>query len=593
MTDDEYDSAIDQLRSMDPTNPFLTKVGAPIAAGDEVALPIPLPSLNKIKPDGSLQKWLTKVPATHYHASAKLDGCSALWFPATGKLYTRGDGLKGRDISAFARLFKGLSTKGASAGIRAVRGELIMRTDSSAIPDGKLSRNIVAGALNRKGSEVDPALFSEIRFVAYELVDPVSLTPTAAYQILTANGYEVAAFIKIPVSELTEANLSKVFSDMEKASPYQLDGIVVSPNTTRDPSFKPEVRAVGAINPADRVAWKTRLVANTATTTVLSVEWNVSAAGVLIPRVLFDPVTLAGANISAATGLHGRWIFDNTVGPGAVIEVRRAGDVIPQIIAVHTVAPGGAAMPTAYTWDSVHIRPVGDAVAAESDQIRLTRALAELGAENVGPGVVAKLYAAGYTTIGKIYTASQADIESKVESCKARAAEKIWNGLRASQNTWTTLHFLCASCAMPRGVGSTKLQPLLAIEPHPELWNATTLKAYRPAGLSEATIDAIVETVPAYMAWLAETKLTASATQIQSTVAKSSGFVVVLTGFRDKVLETAMATAGHTIADSVTKKTTHVVHPDGPIPVSTKIAKAQEIGASVMSVSAFRSILGL
>jgi DNA ligase (NAD+) len=598
MTDDEYDTAIDQLRSIDPTNPFLTAVGAPVAAGDEVVLPIPLPSLNKIKPsatvtDGPLQKWLAKNPATHYHASTKLDGCSALWFPATGKLYTRGDGLKGRDISTFARLFKGLSSKGASAGIRAIRGELIMRTDSPAIPSGKLSRNIVAGALNRKGSEVDPALFAEIRFVAYELVDPVTLTPAASYQILSANGYEVAASMKIPASEMTEANLSKIFTDMETASPYQLDGIVVGPNAGRDPSFKPEVRVSGAVNPADRVAWKTRLVANTATTTVKSVEWNVSASGVLIPRVLFDSVKVAGANISAATGLHGRWIFDNKVGPGSVIEIRRAGDVIPQIIAVHTVAPGGASMPSHYIWDSVHIRPVGDAVAAESDQIKLTRALSELGAENVGPGVVAKLYNAGYTTIGKIYNVSQADIEAKVEGCKARAAEKIWTGLRASESKWTMLHFLCASCVMPRGVGSSKLQPLLDIEPRPPHWSSPTLKANRPAGLSEATIDAIVDAIPAWLAWMTETKLTPSTTTIspKHTVSGGPSYVVVLTGFRDKAMEAAIVAAGHTIADTVTKKTTHVVYPDGPAPTSTKITKALEIGAAVMTVSAFRAIL--
>jgi NAD-dependent DNA ligase len=590
MTDDEYDAAIDQLRELDPANPFLTAVGAPVAAGDEVSLPIPLPSLNKIKPSASLlQKWLAKFPATYYNVSAKLDGCSALWFPATGKLYTRGDGLKGRDISAFARLFKGLSSKGGGA----VRGELIMRTDSPAIPAGKLARNIVAGALNRKGSEVDPTLFAEIRFVAYELVDPVTLAPTASYQQMAANGFEVATSVNIPADDMSESNLSMVFTDMETSSPYQLDGIVVAPNLGRAATFKPEVRATGAVNPNDRVAWKTRLVATSARTTVRTVEWNVSASGVLIPRVLFDSVTLAGANIGAATGLHGRWIFDNAVGPGAVIEVRRAGDVIPQIIAVHTPAPGGAAMPAVYTWDSVHIRPL--VLAAESDQIRLTRALGELGAENVGPGVVAKLYAAGFTTIGKIYAASQADIEAKVEGCKARASEKIWTGLRAAQSTWTTLHFLCASCAMPRGVGASKLQPLLAIEPLPSHWNASVLKAARPAGLSEATIDAIVDAVPSYLAWISETKLVAAAVApvLSSSNSAPGGYVVVLTGFRDKVLEAAIASASHTVTDSVTKKTTHVVHPDGPAPTSSKITKAQENGATILSASAFKALLGL
>ena len=100
MTDEQYDALVDRLEELDPTNPFLTKVGAPIETGDEVPLPIPLPSLNKAKP-GTLAKWVSKNPAVSYMVSAKLDGCSALWLPETRKLYTRGDGVKGRDISAF------------------------------------------------------------------------------------------------------------------------------------------------------------------------------------------------------------------------------------------------------------------------------------------------------------------------------------------------------------------------------------------------------------------------------------------------------------------------------------------------------------
>ena len=598
MTDDEYDAAVDRLRDLAPAHPFLTAVGASVAAGDEVTLPIPLPSLNKIKGgDSSLPKWLAKYPTTDYHVSTKLDGCSALWLPAEGKLYTRGDGLKGRDISAFARYFQGLSTKAKQP--IAVRGELIMRTDSAAIPSGKLARNIVAGALNRKANEIDVALFREIRFVAYELVRPANLAPAAAFDYLRAAGFEVATALCLDAADVTEANLSKTFTDMEAASPYQLDGIVVAPNVARAVANQGvyEVRATGAVNPADRVAWKTRLTASSARTTVRTVEWNVSASGVLVPRVLFDTVTLAGANIGAATGLHGRWIYDNGVGPGAVIEVRRAGDVIPQIIAVHVPAPGGPAMPNRYTWDSVHIRPVGDDAAAETEQIRMTRALAELGAENVGAGMVAKLYEAGFTTLAALYAASPADFAGRVAGCKERAAEKIWNGLRVKQTEWTECDLLVASCEMPRGVGRSKLQPLLEIEGDVGAWPTAVarFKGARPAGLSEATIDAIVDAVPAYLSWRTASTLRPSvATRIvttKSNVVAPGTMVVVFTNVRDKALEAALVAAGHTVADAVTKKTTHVIHPDGPAPASTKITKGQEYGAAILPIGALRALL--
>jgi DNA ligase (NAD+) len=396
--------------------------------------------------------------------------------------------------------------------------------------------------------------------------------------------------------------LSQLFTALEAKCPFQLDGIVVAPNTER-PDYNPITRNGEAVNPTDRVAWKTRLTANTARTTVRSVEWNVSHHGFLIPRVLFDTVTLAGANISAATGLHGRWIHDNGVGPGAIIEVRRAGDVIPQIIAVHTkVEP---AMPPRYTWATeeagcIHIQPVGDDAAKESACIQLTHALGELGAENVGAGLVAKLYAAGYKTVGAIYKGTAANFAATVDGCKEKGAERLWTGLRAKQSSWTTLNFMMASCTMPRAVGPSRLTPLLALEPNPALWPASVaaLKAAKPAGLSIATIDAIVEAIPAYLAWFAETGLSVAKEvkagiqvkeESQESQVPAEVWTIVFTGVRSKETEAALEAAGHIIADTVTKKTTHVVYADGPMPTTTKITKAKEAGIKVLSLSEFRS----
>ena len=498
-----------------------------------------------------------------------------------------------------------------------------MRMDSPMIPEGKIARNIVAGALNRKLDDVDAALFGEIQFVAYELVSSAAnqhrisgsaagselvsrpdLTPTEAYAALRTAGFKTAMSMRLAPADMTPARLSEAFTACEKACPFQLDGIVVAPNTARPASWKPEIRSGAAVNPADRVAWKTRQVAQTARTTVLAVEWNVSASGYLIPRVLFDTVFLAGANIGAATGLHGRWIYENGVGPGAEIEVRRAGDVIPQIIAVHSATPAGAAMPPAFEWvgetaDAVHIRLPAGTETTESKCIQLTHALSELGAENVGSGVVAKLYAAGFRTVGAIYAASQADLAAKVEGVKAKGAERIWNGLRVKMLLWTELDFMCASCRMPRGVGHTKLKPLLALNPNPQTWSRAALKAARPAGLSEKTIDEICDALPAYYAWRAVecVGIGPSSTPVAAAVggagasAAADQMVVVMTGFRDKALITALEAAGHIVADAVSKKTTHVVYPDGPEPTSTKLTKAKELGAAVMSASAFRLLL--
>ena len=623
MTDAEYDAAIERLETLAPDHPFLKRVGAALPASlaaEEVALPVPLPSLNKAKP-GTLAKWLSRHPAAAYQISTKLDGCSALWLPETRQFFTRGDGLRGRNISAFAPYIQGLplppsssasaSASAASSSVRAVRGEIIMRTDSPAIPAGKLARNIVAGALNRK--EPDPTLFAQLRFVAYELLHPANETPTQGYRLMRTAGYEVARSTTIAAGDMTEAKLSDVFGKAEASSPYQLDGIVVAPDLARHgphslsaaaTATAASIKSEKSENPEDRVAWKTRPAGLQATqrTKVLEVEWNVSHGGHLIPRVLFEPVALAGATIGAATGLHGRWIHDNKVGPGAIVEIRRAGDTIPQIIAVHSPAPSGPSMPPSYQWlgdpeSAVHIGPVAGNVAleAESEKIKLTHALGELGAENVGPGIVAKLYDAGFTTVGAVYAGSPAEFEERLDGVKEKSAQRIYEGLRAAQSGWTTLTFLTASSTMPRGVGKTKLAPLLAMEPDVTAWTTATLSP-RPAGLSDKTIDAIIASVPAFLAWFAETGFHAPAPPPSNSASAAASkpvdaMTVVFTGARDKALEAELAAKGHTVAASVTKKTTHVVYPDSAEPTSSKIDAAKAAGIPILTMTAFRTLL--
>jgi hypothetical protein len=128
--------------------------------------------------------------------------------------------------------------------IGAVRGELIMRTDSSAVPPGKLARNIVAGALNRK--EPDPALFAEIRFVAYELVYPSTVVPSQAYREMRLAGLEVARSVVVPAADMSEAKLSDVFGKAE-ARPQRRMGVVLAGGTSPEQARERADRAAAQI----------------------------------------------------------------------------------------------------------------------------------------------------------------------------------------------------------------------------------------------------------------------------------------------------------------------------------------------------------
>ena len=256
MTDDAYDAAIEQLRLVDKNHPFLTKVGSPLlSVCEEVDLPYELPSLNKLKTQEAIDAWsdLSKTNTT-FHVSVKLDGCSTLWLPRTKQLFTRGDGMRGRDISSFAQYFKGFATKKGVAEV--VRGELIIPISNT--PTGKLARNIVAGILNRQTP--DPELFAQVRFVAYELIQPL-MTPENAFATLASEGFEIADSHLIPKNQMTVEHLSQLFTTMEAASSYQIDGIVLAPNVAERLKKKhtKEKKEKGVENPLDRMAWKTRL----------------------------------------------------------------------------------------------------------------------------------------------------------------------------------------------------------------------------------------------------------------------------------------------------------------------------------------------
>ncbi|NCA22960.1 MAG: hypothetical protein EBS86_17770, partial [Crocinitomicaceae bacterium] len=346
---------------------------------------------------------------------------SALWVPATGKLYTRGDGIKGRDISAFAPHIRGLvkDLKEGEGGelVHSIRGELVIPKESSVIPPGMLGRNIVAGFLNTP--KPIPANLKHVHFVAYQHLvtdESESQPPSEEYELLSTVGFVMADSMEVRAKEVSPATLTEILDSMEADCIYSIDGIVVTPDVAGT-GTGPKVRSGKAVNPSDQIAWKVRGEERTATTTVRAVEWNISRGGYLIPTVQFHPVSLSGATISAATGLHGRWIYENGVGPGAEIEIRRSGDVIPQITAVLEPAPGGAAMPALYKWvdsdgasvgsadstdsapapsaSSVHIKPVGAEYAAAFAQRKLTHALKELGAEIIEVSLPHTSYAVG------------------------------------------------------------------------------------------------------------------------------------------------------------------------------------------------------
>jgi NAD-dependent DNA ligase len=102
-----------------------------------------------------------------------------------------------------------------------------------------------------------------------------------------------------------------------------------------------------------------------------------------------------------------------------------------------------------------------------------------------------------------------------------------------------------------------------------------------------------MDSLNAYYAWRAMNPLIYPyVSMTAATPAAGPGSLcVVFTGARDKELEAAMTSAGHVVADAVSKKTTHVVYPDGTVPTSSKITKAQAAGIPTIPMSELKALL--
>ena len=570
MDDDEFDALVEKLRTIDPKNPFFKTVGATVGAG-AVKLPYLMPSLDKIKPgEDSLRRFL--AAGTAFVVSEKLDGLSALWSPSKKNLYLRGDGVEGQDISHLTAI-QGLRKDGkAKFGI--VRGEIVL--ERSQVVKGP-ARSWVNGLIHQTAPAASEV--AKLRFVAYEVLFPSRLSRSAQFAWLAAAGYETPWHMS--AAAVTEEALKAWLVERRAQSAYDTDGIVVGYDAVT------EVKGDALKNPKDCVAFKMPLADQKAVTKVLAVEWNTSAQGYLIPRIQFEPVTIGGAVIQYCTGHNARAILTGGVGPGAMICIRRSGDVIPTLESV--VTPCAAAMPAAGVWDgdektAAHMRMASGTTSKELVTSQMGYFLKKLEIPGAGPSTWKELVDAGIDTPKKLWDTGAARLS---EILGPKTGATLHASLRKAFATVDEQTLMIASSMMPRSVGETKLKTLFEAEADPRRWTALTTV---PDSWSSDSLKAFQAIYPQYETWRQQITWVAypipriAAAAAPATALKGRAESICFTGFRDKDLEAKLVAAGHVIHGAVTGKTTILVTPDDGAETE-KIKKARATGVRVLKKS--------
>jgi NAD-dependent DNA ligase len=405
------------------------------------------------------------------------------------KLYTRGDGIIGSDISYLTHYLKNIPKK-INEDI-AIRGELIIRKDvftKKYSSEFKNPRNMVAGRIAGKTARSG---LEDIEFIAYEIIDNHTLIkPEEQLLKLVEMDFHVVNYSI--VNSLKIENLIEIFMNFKDNTIFEIDGIIIQPNI-------PYKRNKSG-NPSYAFAFKVRLDTNLVDAEVEEVEWNISRWGLLKPKIRIKPVFLNGVTITYTSGFNARYIEDNQIGPKSIIKLTRSGDVIPFIVEV--IKKTKAQMPDIpYKWNETHV----DIYTEENENIVcikvITNIFASLNIKHVSELTVSKLYNHGLDNLLKIIYASKEDFED-IEGFGKRLAERTYNNIHAGLQNISLSTLLGGSGIFGRGIGAKKIQVLLQEIPDIlELYSTISKKKLfkminEVKGFSDKTTKNIIDNLP-------------------------------------------------------------------------------------------------
>ena len=580
MTDNQFDIIKEFILKKYPNNTIIGEIGAEVER-NKVKLPYEMPSMDKIKPDTSaLNKWVTNFKGP-YLLSCKLDGVSGLYTTEgeTPKLYTRGNGKVGQDVSHLIPYLRLPKTKSI-----VIRGEFIISKDiftkkyktTFANP-----RNMVAGIINHK--YISDTIV-DLRFVAYEVID---LKNNPSRQMKFLETIDVERVLYQVTNTLSNEMLSATLINWRNSYIYEIDGVIV----TNDAIYH---RKSG--NPDHAFAFKMVLSDQIAEAKVVDVIWTPSKDGYLKPRVQIEPIRLGGVTIEFATGFNGAFIKENKIGIGTIIEIIRSGDVIPHIKAV-TVPAEEAKMPSVpFKWNDTHVDVMLENILDDPTvkEKNITMFFRGIEVEGLSSGNIARLIKADYTTVPEIIHMTEQDFLN-IEGFKNKLTNKIYTGIKEKLKKASIIHLMAASNIFGRGFSEKKIE--FVIDEIPDILiskktNNEKINAVASVkGMSNKSAETFVYQIDDFKAFLIECDLEYKLyeTSIKTNMDETHLLFnksIVLTGTRDETIINFLKNVGAKQSSSVSKNTFLVIAKNKDDDTG-KTEEARKLNVPIMTIEEF------
>ena len=564
-----------------PKNPCFNEIGAPTDK-KKVKLPYFMGSMAKIKPDtAALPKYMKKYPGEKV-ISGKLDGISALYTTEGDKprMYTRGAATNGLDISYIIPYMKLPKDKDIT-----IRGELVIDQkvfQAKYSAQYKNPRNMVSGVIaSSKKREVEK--WKDIDFVGYEVIKP-SLNP--GEQMTWLEEHDVITVIHEKVKEISNDMLSDLLIKWRDTYRYEIDGIIVVDNKIHPRRDK---------NPDFAFAFKMVLGDQIAEVKVVDVIWTASKDRYLKPVVQVEPVRIRGADIEFVTAFNAKFVDDNKIGVGAIIQLIRSGDVIPHIQAVVQPAEAPKMPSVPWHWNDTHVDAISD-LEADPDvlQKNIEFFFKKLDIAGVGPGNVKRLIAAGHKTIPAILALSESDL--LMPGIGKKTAAKIYKNIHTVVDGASLVMLASASNVFGRGIGSSILRNIIHEYPNifeaPEDDKTKVIQVAKVDNVSYKRAAVFVARISAFIEFMTEAKLTRKFKEQGATSVDKDdplyGKRVVMSGPKDKPLKKKLIAIGAKIGTSVNSKTFALLIEHESVGDDAKKAKAKELGVPIMTFDEFR-----
>ncbi len=628
MSDYDYDHKLRRLEELEaahpeavtPDSPTQRVGGQALDAFTQVRHQVPLESLQDVFDFEELEAFDQRVrgivPKAEYVVEPKVDGLSVALEYENGIFIrgaTRGDGQVGEDVTENLRTVRSIPLKILNAPPRLiVRGEVYMpkkvfhglneERERSGEALFANPRNAAAGSLRQLDPRIAASRKLDIAVFNVQLAEGVAFSShLETLNYLRDKGFKVIPHYSCAQVAQAMEQITGIGETRENF-PFDIDGAVVKLNSLSDREI------LGSTAKFPRWAAAYKYPPEVKPAQVVDIVVQVGRTGVLTPKAVLTPVRLAGTTVTNATLHNQDFISDKDIRIGDTVLVRKAGEIIPEVLSVvgekrpegtqpyflpKTCPVCGA--PVERDEDGAHTRCTGAECPAQ-----LLRNLAHFASrdamdiDGLGIAVVENLVGARLVkTPGDLYFLNEEDI-AKLDRMGKRSAKKLMDALEKSKGQ--DLSRLIYAFGI-RQVGQ-KAGKILAAR-------FKNLDALQSATLEELTaVDDIGEiTAQSILDWMAspqsrhlierlkEAGINMTAAE-QGSDQRFSGMTFVLTGAlekftRDEAGEMIEARGGKA-AGSVSKKTTYVVAGEG---AGSKLRKAQELGVPVLTEDEFLELL--